>query len=324
MDIQALKPPVDSIFIIPQNSKKAIQKHVLNDMEVPDMIGGSRLQVIPRYLPGAKCDELLQNILACNNLRQYHMGHKVEPRLHLLLHEDASPMDSPTGVGYVYHGVRMKAQPFSTIEGIEQIAKQLAKEFGVVKWTIGIEVIVYASGEDSIGWHADDSQGETDIVCMTLQTANDPRQVHIKAVGKGPVGSAFRLKLGKGSIYYMNGEMQKHYHHMVPKIHRSRSISADDRRVVLVFRSGNTVITSDSGIPASLDSRMSMAGQPLIFGKIDSVDEGNSYHPNDLEKLNAHRNGKRSVDGNKTLGCASIYLLKNDPSRGEYDGEICI
>ena len=149
VDIQALKPPVDSIFIIPQNSKKAIQKHVLNDMEVPDMIGGSRLQVIPRYLPGAKCDELLQHILACNNLRQYHMGHKVEPRLHLLLHEDASPMDSPTGVGYVYHGVRMKAQPFSTIEGIEQIAKQLATEFGVLKWTIGIEVIVYASGEDS-------------------------------------------------------------------------------------------------------------------------------------------------------------------------------
>ena len=294
--------------------------HVVKEMDVPSLVGKSRLKVLPNYLPKQICDELTMNILNCQELRQYNRKHHPEPRLHILLHKQASPIGSPEGVGYVYHDVKMQAVPFSTVEGIEQIADELAAKLGVSQWSIGVEIIAYASGDDGIGWHSDVSQGETEIACIILQTTADPRPVLFRRTGKA-AKPIIELKLGQGSVYSMNGEMQRYYQHKVPKMNRIRPISAEDRRIVLICRQGNTVVTSDNGVRATLDSRMTNNKRPLIIGPMDSIVEGNLYHPDMLEVLGAHRNSKRGVDGSLELGCGSIVMSRNCPLHEEHDGE---
>lgn len=50
----------------------------------------------------------------------------------------------------------MKAQPIHLIPEVADYASELAKNYKLPnnEWDIGVDLIVYRDGDDSIGWHA--------------------------------------------------------------------------------------------------------------------------------------------------------------------------
>ena len=93
------------------------------------------------------------------------------------------------------------------------------------EWTLGIDCIVYTSDADVIGYHADNSQVESVIGCIVLHTGSTPRTVMVKPASCDSPCSSYRLQLGQGSAYVMNGAMQTHYVHKVPRLKMSNKRS---------------------------------------------------------------------------------------------------
>ena len=63
----------------------------------------------------------------------------------------------------MYHGIRMKALSIDLVPEVAGYARDLARWYKLPQdqWNIGVDLIVYKDGEDSIGWYADDSQGQS-------------------------------------------------------------------------------------------------------------------------------------------------------------------
>jgi hypothetical protein len=70
--------------------------------------------------------------------------------------------------GYSYHGVNMKAHPIDLVPEVASYAEELATRYNLPRWDIGVDMIAYKDGGDSIGWHADDTQGESVVVCVVV------------------------------------------------------------------------------------------------------------------------------------------------------------
>ena len=117
--------------------------------------------------------------------RQYKTNGFNEPRVHVLLSPSAS---ADTEAGYVYHNVRMKALPIELAPPIHKLAARLGRKFESFSsssssnnnnnnnnWNIGVDMIIYRNGKDKIGWHADDTQGETIIFTIVIET--DERRI---------------------------------------------------------------------------------------------------------------------------------------------------
>ena len=137
----------------------------------------------------------------CHLFRQYKINGFKEPRIHVLLSSNANhpqsrqpqqpqqneikecendkndenkinKKDNPPGPGYVYHHVKMKALPLNQAPVIESFASEMAKKLHIPnqEWNIGVDVILYRNGNDRIGWHADDTQGEDIILTVVVET----------------------------------------------------------------------------------------------------------------------------------------------------------
>jgi alkylated DNA repair dioxygenase AlkB len=84
-----------------------------------------------------------------------------------------------------------------------------------------------------MGWHCDNNQNESLILCVVL-TSLESRPVHIRPDGSPEEGDEeIIIFVGKGDSYSMDGEMQKHYQHCLPKKPKDPGCSN-----VLVFRHG--------------------------------------------------------------------------------------
>ena len=55
----------------------------------------------------------------------------------------------------------MKALPIDLVPEVASYAKELARHYNLPndEWDIGVDMIAYRDGDDSIGWHSDDTQG---------------------------------------------------------------------------------------------------------------------------------------------------------------------
>lgn len=64
----------------------------------------------------------------------------------------------------------MKAFPIDLVPEVANYARELARQYNLPndEWGIGVDLIIYKDGEDSIGWHADDTQGELDYSLFIL------------------------------------------------------------------------------------------------------------------------------------------------------------
>jgi hypothetical protein len=69
-------------------------------------------------------------------------------------------------VGYSYHNINMKALPMDLVPEVNSFASEFATEFKLPdnKINIGVDLIVYKDGNDSIGWHDDDTQGKCKLM----------------------------------------------------------------------------------------------------------------------------------------------------------------
>ena len=76
----------------------------------------------------------------------------------------------------------MKVWPLPITPCIERFAEKCAKHFNLSgnRWNIGADLIVYRNGNDSINWHADDTQEESTVLCAIIESKG-ARPVHIRA-----------------------------------------------------------------------------------------------------------------------------------------------
>ena len=70
----------------------------------------------------------------------------------ILCHEDASSFElSDFSPGYGYRDVRISGIPYDGIPGLQKVAEQFAKEYGVPCWNLGVNVVFLTNGRDKVG-----------------------------------------------------------------------------------------------------------------------------------------------------------------------------
>ena len=74
----------------------------------------------------------------------------------------------------------------------------------------------------------------------------------------------------------MNGFMQEHYVHLVPKVNSTNPVKASEQKIVLVFRNGNSVNVIGNGLPKSMNARINKPSS-RTWGYVNNIDEGNTY-----------------------------------------------
>jgi len=329
----------------------------MNDGETENSIElsrGGRLVFRANVLSPDERSTLTDTMQNCKLFRQYSFGETyAEPRSHVLLSskiksDEKDNANSQVQPGYVYHGICMKAFPLDQVPEVERLANRLAGSYGISSWNTGVDMIAYKDGEDRIGWHADDTQGEALIVCVVVSSP-EPRPLHIR-----PKKSANRpLRTGdeqieiypsEGDGYDMDDIMQHGYEHSLPK--KSKNTS---HRFAIVLRNGEEGnVIEDSGVEIikmsppthfstqrlnqiqyapnteldtiSLMKKIRYKHAPVTFGPAECLEEGNCYDRRHLYKTFAHRTDQKGINGNKTIGSDSIVVSRQSKDLREDDG----
>ena len=233
---------------------------------------GSKVTFYKALLNEERSQLIQQDVTDSKNLRQYKVRHQMynEPLSHVLL---SSHVETTTEVitrrfisesandghatarrspGYRYGSVRMKAMPISMVASISKLSDEISSWKNIPKWNIGVDVIKYRNGNDHVGWHSDNHQGEQMIFTTCLEFPSDGSQSHRPVCIKKMVENnkkedgdeLIELFVCAGDSYEMNGEMQSYYLHSVKK----QAKDTLDSRTVLVFRHGDEVeVCEDSG-----------------------------------------------------------------------------
>ena len=169
--------------------------------------------------------DILREVVESQIIRQYSIGpfHLPEPRVQVLLSSNAAPAYSPSGPGYKYHGVNMRAHPLTLFPKLNTLSNQLSSYHSLPDWNIGAQVVVYRDNTDGIGWHADDTQGES-VVCTTV--LESPVAVKNKLQTSRPMNFKAQCKKGEkpsdgdefitlfvcqGDGYSMDGKYNYHF-----------------------------------------------------------------------------------------------------------------
>ena len=143
-------------------------------------------------------------------------------------------------------------KPMGVIEEVETLSQVLASKLlpSPMKWNLGVDVLVYRDGNDKIGWHADDNQGETKIFAVVIES-NISRQVLFKRKVNNKLEIQYgdeyiKLYPSEGDSYEMDGKMQENYLHSVT----NNTYKGNIRRIYLIFRQGKeSPFKSDTGVP---------------------------------------------------------------------------
>jgi len=193
--------------------------------------------------------------------RQYKFrGVYPEPRLHALYSSKVSQHEETEGVanepdtadhkngthsiGYKYHGIRMKAKPLSKLPKIYQLSQKLAEQLGIEHgWNIGADLLAYRDGNDSINWHADDTQQESIVLTLVVAAEGATRTVCVKPKNIPRKGDEqIEMYPIPGDGYQMDGGMQAGYLHGILKQHSTSEQQPQSRRLAIVFRHGKEVM----------------------------------------------------------------------------------
>jgi hypothetical protein len=178
---------------------------------------GGYVEVNTNSLPQHEQNLLAEELRNCPHFLQYYVQGSPEPRLHFLLNGDATETrsDPQPGYGYGYGQVRMKSLPLPIMKEVNKLADRLERKYrsllrrnGVIVgegcfWNIGVDCIIYRDGRDSMGDHADDSQGEELIVTVLVSSPVDSirgRMVYIKPAGQTRSGNTKIIEDGDVEI----------------------------------------------------------------------------------------------------------------------------
>lgn len=123
---------------------------------------------------------------------------------------------------YRYGGIEVQPQVFP--EWMPEIMGVYMKYCGLpdpAQWPNSCNVNLYENGSQSVGWHADDEalfQGlHQDIRILSLSLGQKRKFDLKKNWPEEGEKSMHRLLLGNGCLCTMEGMVQKHYQHRVPK-----------------------------------------------------------------------------------------------------------
>ena len=289
-----------------------------------------------------------------------------EPRVHVLL----SALDD--GGGYRYHGIAMRAQPLCDEPDVAALAAACARRVGLAParnngvdaggalaaaraWSIGADLIVYRDGADSCGWHADDTQGETLVLAVVVESRalrrvrfRPSRQWHARAPPPPPGAPGgtraledgdeeLELWIAEGDAYSMDGAVQHGYEHCVPK---APALGDAGRRMVIIFRAGDiAAVPVDTGdalvddtAPAALDTAAPSPSSPHArllappprragptFGHCGAR-ELRLYSREALVATHAHASGQRGVAGDAARGAEAVVVSRQASTLREADG----
>lgn len=126
--------------------------------------------------------------------RQYTFRSK-EPRLHALYSNNP-------GNGYKYHGVEMKAEDLQTLPVTSKVSKRLAKSQNIKDWNIGADMLLYRDGQDSINFHADNTQKEEIVIALVVTETCRPLCVK---PANGDLDEQLEIFPTAGDSYQMDG-----------------------------------------------------------------------------------------------------------------------
>jgi hypothetical protein len=136
---------------------------------------GGKLNFIAQLVPGIA--PIQKEMTDCKYYRQYSIRSSVEPRVHALFSNKKASNSLQTG--YRYGTVKMQAHPLKERSRLAKLSSRLARYFKLPsdEWNIGLDLLIYRDGKDSIDWHADDTQEEDIVFCLTVETPKDVRTV---------------------------------------------------------------------------------------------------------------------------------------------------
>lgn len=188
---------------------KNIDKSYMNgDHIMIPLNRGGKLKVYHKlnFLPEERRIKIFNQMKKCNLYRQYKAQGNLydEPRLHVLL-------ASTTGLDYKYHGTKMKSFPLCSVSEVETLHNDLASIYNLKNkyWNLGVDLMIYRNGNDSVGFHADDTQGEEIILCLIIDSNFEKRKIKIRPHKKSPLKNSdeeIELYLGQGTGYEMDGK----------------------------------------------------------------------------------------------------------------------
>ena len=206
-----------------------------------DKSAGSQVRgiiVFPNMLRGSEREKAKCAMETFDGYRYYSVQAQFEPRVHGLV--------SSTGSSYVYHGVKMASTPLKDVPIVDELAGKYSELIEILEWGIGVDLVQYKDGEDSIDWHADDNQGETSVLCVIVKlqgTRIVEVRTNSRASEKCDGDEHIILHFEEGDGYVLNEFCQKNYVHRLPKAKDNHS-----PRWVMVFRDGRKVMNAvDNG-----------------------------------------------------------------------------
>ncbi|GMH99295.1 hypothetical protein TrST_g3156 [Triparma strigata] len=202
------------------------------------------------------------------------------------------------------------------------------------KWNIGVDLIVYRDGNDSMGFHSDDNQGETSVLALVVE-CKEARPVYIRPhrnVARAEGDEEVQLFVRQGDAYELDAGCQAGYEHSLPKRAQSK-----ERRMVAIFKQGiPTTVDEDSGVCVVENTNASINRYPWLKKKVDPLKPANRRAPVTFGHISGFAEGsiasrmklylgrmcndQRGVSGNVTLGVDALVFSRNDFTLGEKDG----
>jgi alkylated DNA repair dioxygenase AlkB len=249
-----------------------------------DLLRGGTVKLIMNLVDSECLDRVTTEILESKGIfREYFSSQGGrESRCQFNVHEDSTAgkdVDlNSTGQSQPWYGygptgmLQRKLADFPGLAKINELAKHV---LDVEKFKIGLNVILYRNGLDSIHKHADNNQNETLIACLTILSPEvKTRKLVISPFGPikswKPFDMQVELWMQAGDLYTMDGALQEFHCHYIPK---DKKHLDEFRRIALVMRDGEfkTGLTDTGRVVTDLTARMPTKE---VFGQMDGLKEG--------------------------------------------------
>jgi hypothetical protein len=326
---------------------------------------GGQLVVWRQLLDSEMLARLKTEMMQVVQFRRYKVQGTWEPRVHSLYHQHATADDTQPQPGYRYGTITLKARPLDELDVLSSLTPVLERHSRAVTsdsspssqdtvgtsvhkeeedvesecpplyWNIGVNPVIYRSGRDRMGMHADDDQGE-EIIMTTIVDGpvDNPRPLVIQPTvcKKGraqkdllnAMDEKIELFLCPGDVYHMDGKMQVKYVHSVPPslgkyTKGSEASDGQDRRMIVVCRRGKFCrFKRDSGepVPAPLSVPIKKSYR---IGAMDGLAVERVYSRNELIEMGAHLGIQRSISGSMKFGCDAIIISGTRDDDYEWD-----
>ena len=304
-------------WLVQEKTKLSTENNASRVIQIPFRRGGT-VSFYPNYLQHDTQQSILDELYNNNRFRQYRIQGEFEPRVHFLVHEDATDNFDHEQPGYKYGTIHMKGVPPGQFPTLIELSERAKLTCDVSKWKIGINPIVYRAGNDRIGGHADNDQGESCIFAVIL-SGEKCRPVHIY-----PNNKKCQLEHGDeriilyaqtGDAYQMDGKLQENYFHCVKRDKPENH----NQRVVIIFRDGRKVLLRrDTGQPVT-DFKPRIPDSVRFGSLIPGLIEGHLYSRHELLTQSFHYGRQRGISGNRRDGCDAIIVSgMSEPMQDEF------